>query len=162
MKKKIQKMVAVIRAVPPAIGVIDKRREALVREIARLRQAGTINATLFWQQGRFLYLNHRSAGPKRVRTYVGNDRERVAEAYARVNRYQACLKLEQVVKDLDHELQQVEQTIDAVMGDLRRLTQCPEKKIDRAQLRPPAPAPAQTNVNSRTEAGERAIKKGRE
>jgi len=160
MKKKIQKMVAVIRAVPPAIGAIDKRRAALVQEIARLRQAGMVNATLFWQQGRFLYLNHRSAGTKRVRAYVGNDPQRVAEAYARVNRYQACLMLEQVVMELDNELQQVEQTIDAVMGDLRRLTLCPEKEIDRARLRPPAPA--QTNVNSRTEAGERAIKKGRE
>lgn len=160
MKKKIQKMVAVIRSVPPAIGVIDKRREALVQEIASLKKAGMVNATLFWQQGRFLYLNHRSTGTKRVRAYVGNDPQRVAEAYARVNRHQACLMLEQVVKELDNELQQVEQKIEAVMGDLRRLTLCPEKKIDRVRHRPPAPA--QTSSNSRTEAGERATKRERE
>ncbi|MEQ1519324.1 MAG: hypothetical protein ABL931_22850 [Usitatibacteraceae bacterium] len=160
MKKKTRKMAAVIRSVPPAIGAIEKRREALVQEIASIRQAGMVNATLFWQQGRFLYLNHRSAGPRRVRAYVGNDPQRVAEAYARVNRYQVCLMLERMVKELDNELQRVEEMLDAVMGDLRRLRVRPEKKIDRAQLQPPAPA--QTDANSRTEAGERAIKKGRE
>lgn len=73
--------------VVPALDAAKKKRAGLARELAALERAGILNATPFWNKGKYLYLSYPMRHYERERVYVGANQARIAEALAKIARF---------------------------------------------------------------------------
>lgn len=66
---------------------LDEQIIHLENQLQKLGALKVVDASPYWLNGLYLYLIHpKRKGQKRVRDYVGNDPQRVAEALAMVER----------------------------------------------------------------------------
>lgn len=84
--------------------VLDARAEQLRREIAELERLGIHNATYYYRDGRYLYVNwNDEATGRRVRSYIGTDPAKCQRAIADIDRYRQRARLLQELQQLgDH------------------------------------------------------------
>lgn len=87
--------------VVPALEAVVEKRAALAREIAALEKAGIVNATPFWNKGRYLYLSYPMKNYDREREYIGTDQARIDEALAKVERFKTHKALSQELSAVD-------------------------------------------------------------
>lgn len=66
---------------------IEARRLTLQAEMEILAAAGIIDASPFYQQGKYLYLIHPMRGGERKREYIGSDQAKIDVALACIDRY---------------------------------------------------------------------------
>ena len=72
--------------------------DELERKIIDLRELGTINASLHYKAGRYLYLIHPTdESGDRVRQYVGAQPEKIREAQESINRYHETQELKRIL-----------------------------------------------------------------
>lgn len=93
---------------------LDELTAQLRRQIKELEAAGTMNATYYYRDGRYLYVNFNEHG-NRVRTYIGADPEKQQAAIADIERYRERATL---LRQLD-ELQEQREKLDYELRWLR-------------------------------------------
>lgn len=72
---------------------LDALAQTIERRIAELDAQGTRNATYYYRDGRYLYINYDDDG-RRVRGYVGVDPQKQAAAIAQIERHRERVRLE--------------------------------------------------------------------
>ena len=72
--------------------------EKLEGKIRQLEKLGTVNASLHYKAGRYLYLIHPTdESGDRVRQYVGAQPEKIREAQESINRYHETQELKRIL-----------------------------------------------------------------
>lgn len=90
-------------------------------KIRALEKLGTVNASLHYKAGRYLYLIHPThESGDRVRQYVGAQPEKIRGAQESVNRYHEAQELRQQLSKESGKLSQTDYQIDEI---IRRLKQ---------------------------------------
>lgn len=103
--KDLKAITALIGQMEANVSRLEQSRSKVVETMEALKAAGMVEATLYYNQRRYLYLNYPTGkGGSRVRQYVGNNPERVAEAQAKVERFQQFKSLEVVLAEVDRAL----------------------------------------------------------
>lgn len=92
----------------------------LEEKIAGLKNLGTVNATLHYKAGRYLYLIHPtdSCG-NRKREYIGADPEKIKAAQDAVNRYHEAKELERRLGMERGYMKQAEYSLNEAMQALK-------------------------------------------
>ena len=81
----------------------------LEEKIESLKEKGTVNATLHYKAGRYLYLIHPTDNTgNRKREYVGANPEKIKEAQEAVNRYHEAEELKIILSMEKGRMQQAE------------------------------------------------------
>lgn len=91
----------------------------LERKIRELEKLGTVNASLHYKAGRYLYLIHPThESGDRVRQYIGTQPEKIREAQESVNRFHEVQELKNILKMhntnmtlADYQMEVVNQTL---------------------------------------------------
>lgn len=99
---------------PGLVDQLEQERAEIARQMAALKRAGLIYATLHTRANKYLYLIYPMQGGERRREYVGSDPDKIEAAKAAVERakqYDA----------LDAELQRLEGRLSAVRGHLQEV-----------------------------------------
>lgn len=96
---------------------------SLDAKIDTLEEAGTVEASEYWRQGKYLYLIHPTTGGHRVREYIGKDAAKVQAAQDRVDRFKKTRILRKDRDGIAAQLQQVMDTTEALLhpGELSNL-----------------------------------------
>jgi len=89
--------------------------------INRLEQLGTINASLHYKAGRYLYLIHPThESGDRIRQYVGAQPEKIREAQKSVNRFHEVQELKSILKMHNTNMTLADYQMEAVSQTLKR------------------------------------------
>ncbi len=105
--KDFNDITALVNKASATIAELEASRAAIVKQMKELEQAGMANASMFWAQDRFLYLSYPKSGPNEKRgkrKYVGNDKAKVREAIAKVERFKLHKTLAQQLELTDEAL----------------------------------------------------------
>jgi len=96
---------------------------SLGAKIATLEEAGTVQASEYWRQGKYLYLIHPTTQGHRVREYIGKDAKKVQDAQDRVDRWKKANILRTDRDGIAAQLKQVIDTTEALLhpGELSNL-----------------------------------------
>jgi hypothetical protein len=96
-----------------------KQQQQILDEIRDLETSGITDASMYWRDGKFLYLNHPSQNGERVREYVGSDPDKIKEAKAQVERYQRWVKLQSELRHITNGLVAAEHGLEDVSERLK-------------------------------------------
>ena len=93
----------------------------LEEKIRALEKLGTVNASLHYKAGRYLYLIHPThESGDRVRQYVGAQPEKIREAQESVNRYHEAQELRQQLSKENGKLSQADYQMDEISRRLKQ------------------------------------------
>lgn len=84
-----------------ALDAAKQTRAALAGEIAALERAGIVNATPFWNKGKYLYLSYPMHRGVRRREYIGADQDKIAGMLAKIERFKQHRALSSELEALD-------------------------------------------------------------
>lgn len=87
--------------VVPTLDAAKQKRAALARKIAALERAGIVNATPFWNKGKYLYLSYPMHRGVRRREYIGADQDQIAGVLAKIERFKQHRALSSELEALD-------------------------------------------------------------
>lgn len=88
-----------LRQIEQQIREKAERIADLSSQISHLERLGTVNASLHYKAGRYLYLIHPThESGDRIRQYVGAQPEKIKEAQESVNRYHEAQELKRILK----------------------------------------------------------------
>lgn len=98
-----------------------ERIEELEGKIRHLGKLGTINASLHYKAGRYLYLIHpTNESGDRVRQYVGAQPEKIREAQESVNRYHEAQELKRILDMHKGKMAQTDYQLDDISRRLKQ------------------------------------------
>jgi len=112
-------IISKLRQIERQIREKAERIADLKGQISHLEQLGTINASLHYKAGKYLYLIHPTQeNGERVRQYVGAQPEKIKEAEKAITRYNTVEMLKGLVKThqskLDYAEWKLKETIEAL------------------------------------------------
>lgn len=90
-------------------------------KIRALEKLGTVNASLHYKAGRYLYLIHPThESGDRVRQYVGAQPEKIREAQESVNRYHEAQELKRILDMHNGKMSQANYLMDEISRRLKQ------------------------------------------
>lgn len=90
-------------------------------KIHALEKLGTVNASLHYKAGRYLYLIHPThESGDRVRQYIGAQPEKIKEAQESVNRFHKAQELKNILKMHNTNMTQADYQMEVVSQTLKR------------------------------------------
>lgn len=93
----------------------------LEREIRLLEEKGTVNASLHYRAGRYLYLiHHTDENGDRIRQYVGAQPEKIKEAQDSVNRYHEAQELKRILNTHKNKIIKTDYMLDDITRTLKQ------------------------------------------
>ena len=87
--------------VVPALDIVKEKRAALAREVAALERAGILEATPFYNKGKYLYLSYPMRRGERKREYVGADQTHITKALGKIERFKKHSELSREIVAID-------------------------------------------------------------
>lgn len=110
-----------LRQIEQQIREKAERIAELVGKIWALEKLGTVNASLHYKAGRYLYLIHPThESGDRLRQYVGAQPEKIREAEAAVNRYHEAQALRQQLAKENGKMSQADYQMDEISRILKQ------------------------------------------
>lgn len=114
-------IISKLRQIEQQIREKAERIAALEGQISRLEQLGTVNASLHYKAGRYLYLIHPThESGDRVRQYVGAQPEKIRAAQESVNRYHEAQALRQQLAQENGKMSQADYQMDEISRRLKQ------------------------------------------
>lgn len=114
-------IIATLRQIEQQIREKAERIEELEGKIQALKALGTVNASLHYKAGRYLYLIHPThESGDRIRQYVGAQPEKIKEAQESVNRYHEVQELKHILKMLNTNMTLADYQMETVSQTLKR------------------------------------------
>lgn len=112
-------IIATLRQIEQQIREKAERIAELEGKIHALEALGTVNASLHYKAGRYLYLIHPThESGDRIRQYIGAQPEKIREAQESVNRYHEAQELKNILRMhntnmtlADYQMETVHQTL---------------------------------------------------
>lgn len=110
-----------LRQIEQQIRKKTERIAELEGKIRALEALGTVNASLHYKTGRYLYLIHPThESGDRVRQYVGAQPEKIREAQKAVNRYHEAQELRQQLAKESGKMSQTDYQMDEISRRLKQ------------------------------------------
>jgi len=133
--KDLKAITALIGQMKANVSRLEESRAQVVETMGALETAGMEEASLYFNQRGYLYLNFpMGKDGSRVRRYVGNNPERVAEARAKVERFAQFKSLEVVLAQVDSALMSVRMQLSDTDRTLSRaLTNVSSSNVDQLE-----------------------------
>ena len=111
----LQRLELNLSVLPKKISTLQARHEALTAQQRALREAGIIDATPYWHQGKYLYLIYPTKNGKRRRDYVGADPRNCAPIIAALRRAQRHQQIEVRLQRLEAHLREAMFLVDRLL-----------------------------------------------
>jgi len=102
----LQRLELNLSVLPKKISTLQARHESLSKQKDALSEAGIIDATSYWHQGKYLYLIYPTKEGKRQREYVGADQRKCAPIIAALRRAQRHQQIEVRLQRLETQLRE--------------------------------------------------------
>lgn len=114
-------IIVTLRQIEQQIREKAERIAELEGKIRELEKMGTINASLHYKAGRYLYLIHPThESGDRVRQYVGAQPEKIREAQESVNRYHEAQELKRILDMHKSKMSQADYRLDDLIRTLKQ------------------------------------------
>lgn len=101
---------------------LDTLTAQLRQQIEDLEATGVMNATYYYRDGRYLYVNFNKHG-NRVRTYIGTDPDRQKAAIAKIERYRERAALLRQLTELQEQREKLDYEMHWLRSQYQVLTQ---------------------------------------
>lgn len=114
-------IIAKLRQIEQQIREKAERIAKLEGKIRALETLGTVNASLHYKAGRYLYLIHPThKSGNRLRQYVGAQPEKIREAQKAVNRYHEAQELKRILDMHNGKMSQANYQMDEISRRLKQ------------------------------------------
>lgn len=114
-------MIVTLRQIEQQIREKAEKIAELEGKIQALEALGTVNASLHYKAGRYLYLIHPThERGNRIRQYVGAQPEKIREAQESVNRYHEAQELKRVLDMHKGKMSQADYQMDEISRRLKQ------------------------------------------
>lgn len=114
-------IIVTLRQIEQQIREKAEKIAELEGKIRALEKMGTVNASLHYKAGRYLYLIHPThESGDRVRQYIGAQPEKIREAQESVNRYHEAQELKNILKMHNTNMTQADYQMELVKQTLKR------------------------------------------
>ena len=111
----LQRLEMNLSILPRKISTLLARHAALTAQQRALREAGIIDATPYWHQGKYLYLIYPTKDGKRRRDYVGADQRNCAPIIAALKRAQRHQRIAARLQHLETQLREAMFLVDRLV-----------------------------------------------
>lgn len=114
-------IIVTLRQIEQQIREKAEKIAELEEKIRALEKLGTVNASLHYKAGRYLYLIHPThESGDRIRQYVGAQPEKIREAQESVNRYHETQELKRILDMHKGKMSQADYRLDDLIRTLKQ------------------------------------------